>query len=258
MNKNSLLYFLLSLVIFASCDFEPKDVSYYIWEEEEEAYGRFLKANTPDNICTDITPDSTKRFTDCSYNLYCTDQSNLRTTSDTLWEENYRKGLYYPIYVHRATGRIETLYKSVYLYGATCIEIGYISRAKRLKDWLIIENRLPGKINGYNNLANEECRRCDIFSLTMSDYNYDGQKKVFESHSSYYWIANKHTTDIFGPLTKSELKSQIQKLGIPLPIKLEGLYDRYSYCRDSDGNILPEPKAFRWPHHQSREDLEIK
>jgi len=52
--------------------------------------------------------------------------------------------------------------------------------------------------------------------------------------------------------------STVRDLGIPLPIKLDGRYDRYTYCRDSNGNILPQPKAFRWPNHRKREGMLIE
>lgn len=259
MNKNILSISSILLFIIVGCDFEPKDVSYYIWEEEEIADGRNLKINTPDSIVIDMMPDSSKRFGDYAGNLFCTDVRNLLLTTDSTWEANFRKRLYFPIYVHRFSGRIDTLYKRSYLYSAGWIDIGHVSGSETHGNWLVIESKKPGMIIGYDYLSNKGCLGCDKLSLHMWDYTYEGQEKVFESKKVFYWIASKHTTDIYGPLTKSELKVQMRRLGIPLPLKMDGWYDRYTYSRDEDGDLLPEePKAFRWPYHRSREGTLIE
>ena len=63
-----------------------------------------------------------------------------------------------------------------------------------------------------------------------------------------------YSTDFYGPFNMNELKVQMHKLGIPLPMRLYGIYDRY-VCNFSDE---PEPKAFYWPHHHRREGTLIE
>lgn len=257
-NILSLSSILLFITIIVGCDFEPKDVSYFVWEEEEFCDGRNLKINTPDTICIDVMPDSLKRFDDCGYNLFCTDAKDLQISTDSIWEENFRNRLYFPIYVHRFSGRIDTLYKRSYLYSAGQIEIGYVSGEKSSGNWLVVQSKKPGLILGYDYLSDKERFGCDKLSLYMWDYSYEGQEKVFASDNVYYWIASRNTTDIYGPLTLDEIKAQMRDLGVPLPFKLDGRYDRYTYCRDSNGNILPQPKAFRWPNHRKRDGTLIE
>ena len=250
-----LMIFALPFLMY-SCDFMPRDVTFYVWEEERWSDGRFLMVNFSDSVQVKEKINPTNHYDVRRTNLYCQDQKDMILKSDSDWNASLRIWPCFPIRVHRASGRVDTLY----CFGnqGCFFSIGYISACATTKDWLIIESKVPGKILGREHLANEKIPECDVYMLFMGHYTYIGQKKVFESRKVDYWIANQHSYDIFGPLTKKQLKVQMQKLKIPLPMKLDGYYDRYSYAFDSTGFFLSdEPKEFLAPHHREREGILI-
>lgn len=251
-----LLMFLGLLTLVSCCKFNENE-TFFILEDEEWSDGRLLMVNKSDSILIKELADSTKRYFPTMHNMYSEEQEDMILTSDSDWRWHIQTWPCYPIYVHRATGRVDTLYCFSSTSSHVCI--GYISASKQYKDWLIMESKVPGMILKHTYLADESRRQSEVFALSLCNYTYAGQKKVFDSRKVFYWMANQHTYDIFGPLTKKELKVLMQKQNIPLPIKLKGHYDRYVYARDSSHDILMNrPKEFKWPHHRKRSDITIE
>lgn len=251
---------LVCLVLLAACDFQPRDVSLYVWEDERCYDGRFLLIN-PDTACAGVMPDTSRRYELSSHNLYARHADSLLAEKDTSWERRYMKGLCYALRVHRASGRIDTLYYLGWCYcNSEPVLIGYISEDWKNNDWLVLQSKKPGLIVGREYLSNPSAldARGDL-GVYMRDCTYRGQEKVFESRIVDYWVASRHTADLYGPFNMTQLKRQLRHIGISLPLKLDGGYDRYTYSRDSVAFFVGDsPKAFYWPHHRSRKGTVIE
>lgn len=251
---------IVSVLLFASCDFEPTDVTFYVWEEEEWTDGRHVMCHCDDSLATFGLPDSTGCFPCTRHNLFCREKSKL--LSDTVPKEKEMRKRHSLYFVHRASGRTDTLYDTFFKNSSSSIMgLGYVSGWKINGEWLVLECKLPGKIVGREDMCNvKPLEESGPLYVDMRDCTYDGQEKVFESDIVDYWIASQHTLDLYGPLTKDELKVYMTKLGIPRPMKLYAGYDRYTYVGDGVGDSFPEPepKAFRWPHHRDREGTVIE
>ncbi len=248
-----------SMLLYVSCDFEPTDVTFYVWEEEEWTNGRHVMCHCEDTLAIQGLPDSSRCFPYTMHNLFCREESGLR--SDTVSDEKDEQEWYILFLVHRASGRVDTLYSSFLRNCSSSIMgLGYVSGVKIFKEWLVLECKKPGKIVRREDLCNEKTlNEYGPLSVRMADCTYEGQEKVFESNIVDYWIASQHTLNLYGPFTKSELQVWMTKLGIPRPMKLYGAYDRYNYVRGNIGDEpSEEPKAFRWPHHRKREGTMIE
>lgn len=251
---------LVCVVLLAACDFQPRDVSFYVWEDERWEDGRFLLVN-PDTACAGVMPDTSRRYELSRHNLYARHADSLLADKDTVWERLYKKGLCYALRVHRASERIDTLYYLGVCYsGSEPVRIGYISGGWENKDWLVVESKKPGLIVGREDLSNPPALDArGVLGVYMEDCTYRGQEKVFESKIVDYWIASRHTADLYGPFNMTQLKRQLRHIGISLPLKLDGGYDRYSHSDGADGNFFGvRPKAFYWPHHRSRKGTVIE
>lgn len=246
------LFSLIALFpLYVSCDFEPRDVTFYVWEEEEVDNGRFLNVNRSDSVVIDAEnmPAPECRYKANPRNIAQRRREDLTLASDSVWAYASRIWPCFPVRVHRASGRVDTLY--CFDRKSAVFDIGYISAFEKRKGWLVIESKVPGKILGHECLACDDYNALDTFSLSMTYYTFAGQERVFASEEVDYWIASLRSYDIFGPLTRQELKKQMQKLHIPLPMKLDGYYDRYVYLLGRV-DTTPTPEAFYWPHHRNR------
>ncbi|MCR4921727.1 MAG: hypothetical protein K5945_08500 [Bacteroidaceae bacterium] len=266
-------------------DDHPEGQSFFIREDHEEGNGRNLELYWP--VGTPSTFPTT--YLDYSFhNLWCRDAKGLHTsTADT--KSNPELYPMRPLPVHRPSGRIDTLCYTNYnvtpsdkvvLYdppaGTGPIPIGYIHRMREIKHLIVMETKLPGEILGHMYLSIEENQKEDSLAYSLSDYTYEGQEKVFESEMSHYWIANKRTTDLYGPMTEKELALTLERSGIRLPLKLKNPYDRYVYPKQREINLndypdsvrdsviasLPPfphpPKRFSWPHWNVRKKKVIR
>lgn len=248
------------VVLLSACDFLPRDVSLYVCEDERRYDGRFLNIN-PDTACAGMMPDSSRRYELSSHNLYARHADSLLAEKDTSWERRYMKGRYHALRVHRASGRTDTLYYfGATYFGSEPVTIGYVSEDWKNKHWLVIQSKKPGLIVGREELSNPSAldARGEL-GVYMRDCTYRGQEKVFESRIVDYWVASRHTADLYGPFNMTQLKRQLRHIGISLPLKLDGGYDRYTYSRDSVASFVGDsPKAFYWPHHRSRKGTVIE
>lgn len=237
------------LFLVASCDFEPKDVSFFVLEDHEGGTNsRNLKANDIHN--SHISLGKGNKIVICSTkNLYCKDKDSLQ-----YYTIERKVDSWYPIYTHRNDGRTDTLFV---WYGRTSsfVDVGHVSRWAKLENWLVLETKLPGEILGHTHLSREMYQEWDTYDLLMSCYTYIGQKMVFDSNRVYYWIVSRRSTHLYGPFSEKELKKKLAELQIQLPVTLNGCYDRYIF----GNNIgIKKPKEFYFPHHRSREDKIIK
>ena len=247
------------LLQLVSCDFEPKDVVFYVWEEEEWEDGRQVVYRYDDSLFSHGLPDSSRCYPCTMYNMFCREESGL--LGDTVSDEDKSQKWYEIIFFHRASGRVDTLYSPAYRNCKSTISgLGYVSGGKKCGEWLVLECKKPGKIVGRDDLCNvKPLNQYGPLGVNMKDCTYQGQEKVFESPIVDYWIASQHTPNLYGPFTKMELKAWMDRLGIPRPMRLYVPYDRYTYARDSIGDFPDEePKAFRWPHHRSRKGTLIE
>ena len=131
-------------------------------------------------------------------------------------------------------------------------QVGYISRDYTSKKWIVMECKIPGEILGHDHLSELALEQgydtLPAYRLPMHAYTYTGQKIVFESNQVHYWIASRKTADLYGPCSEKELIRQMKGLGIPLPIELDGNYDRYTR-NDTDEQ---KPTEYYYPHHKAR------
>ena len=192
-------------------------------------------------------------------NLWCHDSSQLELSheGDSCCEFQY----VYPLYVHRPTGRTDTLYLGYYRT-QTELSFGHVHRECFLDNWIILECRLPGRILGYAHLFDEAYRSVPIDKLHLGSYTFKGQRLIFESKDFDYWIINRLTTDLYGPLTEKELIKQLKELRVPLPIKLKSSYFPYRK-HYKDGKTLPFPdtlykKGFFGRYFPEGEKVETK
>lgn len=156
-----------------------------------------------------------------------------------------------PIYIHRFSGQVDTFY----CYKAV-IDIGYIQRYAKTEEWMIMECKSPRQILGS---SYEETRSTSGTKGCLDCYTWEGQRLVFESPESYFWIAGKKSPHLYGPLSISQLPILLKRLGMVLPITLKGKYDRYVHNHaDYKGWQDDMPHEFYWPHHKSRPDRIIQ
>ena len=150
---------------------------------------------------------------------------------------------------HRYSGEMDTM--RVDSYNAYVLgPIGYIQRVARLEKWLVLETKQPDMILDSTFVVNDSKT-----SGSLGDFSYEGQAKVFDSDLSQFWIVNKYTPDLYGPMNENEVKQQCRNLQIDLPITLEGRYDRYVEThKEIDGRMEERPKVFNWPNWNTRED----
>ena len=113
----------------------------------------------------------------------------------------------------------------------------------------------PDKILGNTHLVVK--RAINRKGHSMQDYDYEGQYIVFNSKLSDYWIASRHSPDLYGPMNIKELKRVGTSLGIEFPITLESNLDSYACPQNIKGtdvceqyDIPNEPKTlFDWYHY---------
>lgn len=246
---NIILTMLSIIFVLLSCDFQPNGVSFYVWEERDVSDGKMLMYKAPEPSDSDAISDSVwKRMSDIDI-LY------LGKTLGNSREDFNHNQKCSPIFVHRFSGAVDTVYVGHHIGERNIIRTGYVSSYVKEGEWLVLECKIPGEINGDHYLANQEYRQSGKKTIfhAMWNYTYEGQERVFNSHITHYWIANRHTPDLYGPYTKNQLKRQLKSLSIPLPIKLNGLYDRYCHMFEPDSTVnRTRPKAFYFPHHRKR------
>ena len=115
------------------------------------------------------------------------------------------------------------------------------------KNWLIVEVKNPGDILGLSHLR--PGRKVDgmpVKEYPLCWYDFKGQRKIFDSEKSYYWIVSRTKTDLYGPLKYENLLEFIEMLHIPTPIELKSWRDQYE---DESGLALekdfPEGSGYK-------------
>ena len=217
------------------------DITFYIHEAEDGGgNGRILELCHRDS--SKIIYPNNEIYHANTPNLYCPHNMVARVDSFHM-----RIGAC-PLAVHRPTGRIDTMYTGF----LDSPQVGYVSRHCTLKKWIVMECKIPGEILGHDHLSELALEQgydtLPAYRLPMSAYTYTGQKIVFESNQVHYWIASRKTADLYGPCSEKELIRQMKDLGIPLPIELDGNYDRYTR-NDTDEQ---KPTEYYYPHHKAR------
>ena len=173
--------------------------------------------------------------------IFPTSPANLWQTRDTLVKDVYAKTyLSWPcvkvkIPVHRTDGHVDTLISLVACEPSgkrtpfrERINIGYVQRYSFEKNWLIVEVKNPGDILGISHLR--PGRKVDgmpVKEYPLCWYDFKGQRKIFDSEKSYYWIVSRTKTDLYGPLKYENLLEFIEMLHIPTPIELKSWRDQY-------------------------------
>ena len=74
------------LLQLVSCDFEPKDVVFYVWEEEEWVDGRHVVCHYDDSLFSHGLPDSSRCYPYTMHNVFCREESGL--LGDTISDED--------------------------------------------------------------------------------------------------------------------------------------------------------------------------
>ena len=218
------------------------DITFYIHEAEDGGgNGRILELCHRDS--SKIIYPNNEIYHANTHNLYCPHNMVARVDSFLMQITGAC-----PLAVHRPTGRTDTMY-TMFLDSP---QVGYISRDYTSKKWIVMECKIPGEILGHDHLSELALEQgydtLPAYRLPMSAYTYTGQKIVFESNQVHYWIASRKTADLYGPCSEKELIRQMKGLGIPLPIELDGNYDRYTR-NDTDEQ---KPTEYYYPHHKAR------
>lgn len=246
----TILYILTTCIC---CESGP-EVGLYSFDFITDEGDRIFKIYRPDSSFIDTTHIPGTPFYDAgTHNLWCLDSSGLRMSHDGDSTEEFQ--YIYPLYVHRPSNRTDTLYLPYYRI-AKYLNFGHVHRELFLDKWIILECRLPGRILGYSHLFDEEYKDWPLDNLIERSYTYEGQRLIFESEDFDFWVINRLTTDLYGPLTEKELVTQLKKLEIPLPVELKSSYFPYKKHRDKTGSIISFPDSmythfliFRyWPH----------
>ena len=227
------------LPICISCE-EGPEIGLYGWDYSHHTGNVRYLLIFPDSILIEPIQSSTKTYYDFQENLWCLD-----SVSHVLEQESLSRPLFC-ILVHRPLGRTDTLYSA-----SPYINFGHIHRECFMDKWIIIECRLPGRILGYSYLCDKAWRETPVDKLTLENYTYEGQTRIFKSNNFDYWVINRLTTDFYGPLTVKQLVKQLKELKIPFPVKLESSRSCYALERLNNGdfNNFPDslydnPKAF--------------
>ena len=246
-----IVFCLLPLCI--SCEKGPDVGLYKFAWTSDDGYRPFV-VYRPDSSFIDTTHIIGTPFYDLStHNLWCLDPSKLVLSHDADSSIEFRH--IYPFYVHRPTGKTDTLYHGYYRLTAT-IDFGHVHRECFLARWIILECRLPGRILGYSHLYDESYNDIPIDDLGLASYTFEGQKRIFKSKNFDYWIINRLSTDLYGPFTVKQLVKQLKQLNIPLPVRLESSYFPYrKHYANGETYPFPDslydnPKAFsrEYPH----------
>ena len=230
---------LLLFLMCVSCETGP-DVGLYKFAWTNDNGDRPFMIYRPDSSFIDTTHIPGTPFYEADVcNLWCLDSTKLELSheGDSSCEFQY----IYPLYVHRPTGRTDTLYLGYYRT-QTELCFGHVHRECFLDNWIILECRLPGRILGYTHLFDESYREIPIDKLYLGSYTYEGQRLIFESEDFDYWIINRLATDLFGPLTEKQLVKYLSELRMPLPVELKSSYFPYSK-HQKNGETLPFPDS---------------
>jgi len=250
---------LLLFLMCISCETGP-DVGLFKFAWTYDDGNRAFVIYRPDSSFIDNTHIAGTPFYEADVcNLWCLDSTKLELShkGDSSCEFQY----IYPLYVHRPTGRTDTLYLGYYRT-QTELCFGHVHRECFLDNWIILECRLPGRILGYTHLFDESYREIPIDKLYLGSYTYEGQRLIFESEDFDYWIINRLTTDLFGPLTEKQLVKYLNELKIPLPVELKSSYFPYSK-HQKNGETLPFPdslykKSFFFRYFPAGEEVKTK
>ena len=244
MRGQYIIMIIFSGLSLASCDlFEDYESGYFGVEENFDYNGRVLCIHYPDSNY--LISDTCDFF---EWDFYDDDPPVKRI--NTL-DEFERKHQYY-LYLHRSSGRIDTVNT---FRKSSLNSLGYIQRYTRLDSWIVFEAKPIYEILGRKNTLDGT----DAEKAYLSHYSYEGQKELFDSPISYFWIADRSHPDLYGPLNMEELQSACDVLGIEKPLILKGIYDRYVYeCIHEDGWQKKMPRAFKWPFWDHRDDLTIE
>lgn len=252
-------FFFCLLPLCISCEDSPDIGLYKFAWTYDDGYRPFV-IYRPDSSLIDTTHTPGTPFYEAdANNLWCLDSLRLRLSHEGDTSSNCQ--FIYPLYVHRPTGRTDSLYLRYY-ETQSVLDFGHIHRECFLDKWIILECRLPGRILGYTHLFDETYRNVPIDELHLGSYTYKGQRLIFESNDFDYWIINRLTTDLYGPLTENELIMQLKELRVPLPVKLKSSYFPYRK-HQRNGEILPFPdslykKGLFWRHFPEGEKVETK
>lgn len=230
-------------LLAASYDSHRPGITFYVRENHEWGNGRTLEIYHQDSAAMVFPEWAVCGAGPC--NMYCQDSMEARVDSFYM-----RVGVC-PVVVHRYSGRTDTVYTQF----KSDTDVGYVSRDACTEDWIVAECKLPGEILGHKGLTDYAIAAygadtLPVQRLRIDSYTFIGQEIVFDSDIVHYWIASRKTPDIYGPFTEREAVCQMEKLGIPLPITLDGNYDRYVYnCSDEK-----RPDSFSWPNWRHRPD----
>lgn len=214
------LLFVLFLTLFIYrfwIDIQHRNEYFYVDVYNQYCDGRMVVCNF-ENYNTDIIiPDS---ILSLSINKH-SEMIGIQGGHDLISSKYSR----YPVCLHRISGHVDTIYTSQ----RGRVGVGYVCRMCYTGKWLVIESKMPYMILGNNYFADIDNRHKPLMPIDylMSHYTYEGQRIVFESPKSYFWLFNRTSPDIYGPYTMNQLREQLIRQGILLPITLQGLSDWY-------------------------------
>ena len=230
-----LLFAVFSILLMASCG-RRSDNKLFVIQCRDFSNARFLEANVIDYWAWDASKyaeyesDEEEQFDRESFTEI------VMGLDSTQWPlDQARSAASHPVFFHRASGRTDTIYAT----GGFSFDIGYISRYTEYDDWTVIESKPVWMIVDSTDIR-EESRHLRYPHL--EECTYRGQKKVFDSDISVFWLVSQTAPDIYGPLSESELKNTLVANSIPLPVKISGFSDYYLFYGDLDDYRNVRPK----------------
>jgi len=222
-----------------SCSEIPDDGSFFYFGWYDDHGHTPFMIHRPDSSYIDTLHITGTAFYQVdAHNLWCLDSTQLRLSND---DNPYISKLLYPLFIHRASNRIDTLFLPLTYWGDE-LDFGHIHRECFLDEWIILECRLPGRILGYNYLFDETYRGVPLDELDMSLYTYVGQRQIFESVDFDYWLIHRTSTDLYGPLSEENLVDRMRALGVSLPVTLKSTYFSYEQ-NHKDGEHIRFPDS---------------
>lgn len=239
---------LLISLLYTNCIPQEDDALYTFWADHEADNGYPFHIRRPDSCFIDTT-----RVRGAKYNVFSSD--NLFGVGDTLTTSSVESAMF-PVYVHRFSGQTDTLHLK-YFFSGYNLYLGVIRSYYEDDNWLILAVAFPGDVLANSFLVDTAYLNKKEKYIPLNAYSYDGQKRFFASREFHYWIINRSTTDWYGLLTEKELRPQIQRLGIPLPLTLKNACTPYVLPRMVNGNFadIPWPKHFLfWPSDDKLKD----
>lgn len=254
MQKRAYILFVILIICFVtSCQ---RGKMFYVTDDHGFANARELQAHVNDNDWL-----ATNRSMDINCHNYYWDGFYPDDSIKDAFRNAFVELPHYYLRVHRFHGEVDTFY----IRSKSVLPVGYVQRIGEYKNWMVFECKRAYEILGYTHLVDEASKNVPLSQLQLYNYTYEGQRVVFDSEISWFWIADNTSLNLYGPLRLEHLKQQLARMSISLPLTLEACANYYAmeypYRTDNSNGIRWKdrvPKDYYYPHWTYPKDRVIK